>query len=360
MTASTRTNTHMPPPRIALFLSAVAWGAGCADREPDARSEYVDLYLDPGIDACGGQLASYDAFIEKVFDAWNHSAVPDDFRARVHARRRPRCDGHSCATDGNTWLFGDLGQYHEMAHVIHFALDGHSVTSLQEGMAEALGPLGGLAYRQSELASLAPDFVYKPEIDATEYGYAAAFTRFLVDHYGVDSYRDYFRRMGKVHSPDSGDFDREFENSFSEPLDDAWAEFISGPRCAFDYWYCPGGTPLTLPGSYEGIDCADPETIGFDASRLHLTPDTYSPTVVLRFLNDTDRPIRVGLENAFVYFGRCGDCAAQAAVPATLLRSNEDVEGISEQILSMSAGDYFFIVRRLGEGTTRVTLAPYE
>lgn len=341
-------------------LAAALSASACTDREPDARSEYVDLYLDPGLEVCGGQLASYDGFIEKLFDVWGGTAVPSDFRVAVHARRRARCDGHSCASPGNTWLFGDPGQYHEIGHVIHYQLDGQSVAALEEGTAEALGSLGGIAWRESQLASVSRDFLYASELSATEYPHAAMFTRFLADRHGAPSFRSFFRRMGELDHPDQHAFDSAFQDIFAESVDAAWAEFVSGPRCAYDYWFCSDPIPLALPGEFEGIDCSDERTLGFDATSTDLGPALYQPTAVLGFSNDRDRRIRIELSHAFVYFGRCGDCEAQAASPATLLESNEENPDYSQQVLSMAAGEYFLIVRQIPGGTTRVTVAPAE
>jgi hypothetical protein len=252
-------------------------------------------------------------------------------------------------------LYGDLGQYHELTHVVHFALDGESVPALKEGMAESLGPLAGIAASQSGLASLERDFLYKPSIDAAEYAQAALFTRYLVDRYGVSRFRNYFRTMGADDAPLASDFDVAFEASFGEPLDAAWPEYKSAARCAYDFWFCSGTDSVGLPYEFNGIDCANSSTLGFDASSIHWEENPYSPTAIVRFKNDADRNVRIGLEYGFVYLSRCGSCEEQANVPAHLL-SSDDSSDNSEEVLLMPAGDYAFILRAVAGGETRLTL----
>jgi hypothetical protein len=126
-----------PTSRLAHDTARTAAGAaalsGCAEHHPppDAQSEYVDLYLDDGIRACGGVLASYDHFIERAFDAWAQLA-PDDFRVRVKVDPDVGCGEHlGCAVHGKAWINAPDAQYHELAHTVTFEADGYSVPSLR-------------------------------------------------------------------------------------------------------------------------------------------------------------------------------------------------------------------------------------
>jgi hypothetical protein len=207
-------------------------GAACGDEPepprdpPDAQSAYVDLYLDEDIRACGRQLDAYDQFIERIFEVWTGSS-PDDFRVDVHVSTEPRCPSSlSCADPHGVYLATRFGEYHELVHAMHFATDGLSAPSIDEGLAEALGPGHPLAGEGYANPGLAVDVLFEKSPTASAYGPYALLTRFLLDRHGADAYRTYFRGMADPGQRAPEDFEREFELAFGEYLDLAWSEFL--------------------------------------------------------------------------------------------------------------------------------------
>ena len=122
----------------ATLILVLAVACGEDEREPDEVSEHVELYLDDDVQVCAGQLDAYDRFIERAFDVWA-GGLPEDFVARVHVTQEVPCTiSDTCATPGNAWLQQQVGQFHELSHVIVGNRDGWSNPALTEGAAEAL------------------------------------------------------------------------------------------------------------------------------------------------------------------------------------------------------------------------------
>jgi hypothetical protein len=168
---------------------------------PDAQSVHVHLYLDDGLSVCGGQLEAYDRFIEAAFDVWT-GEPPGEFRADVHVLTEPICwGGRSCAAQGAAWLHGQLSDYHELSHLIHQATDGLSAESVDEGLAEALGAFAPLAFDMSEVTRELM-FKHRPEFSTLDNFHLAVVARFLMERYGRDAYREYFRALSRRPSPE--------------------------------------------------------------------------------------------------------------------------------------------------------------
>lgn len=215
--ADRRRGTRLPAQlRWASTLLLVA----CSERQPDATSEFVDLYLHPGIEVCGGQLASYDRFIDQMFARWTGSEAPADFHCAVSAQVDGHCGDLSCASQAmnHAWLQSDFGQYHEVGHLVHFWLDGRSILALNEGVAQSVGT-NGLSERAAAFAKSTPDFLWQPKIDGTDYSLAGEFVRYLIDHHGIDPFRGFFRAM--IHAPHTeASLRTEFKNAFGLELVD--------------------------------------------------------------------------------------------------------------------------------------------
>jgi hypothetical protein len=341
---------------VPLF---VAPAIGCVDPvpAPDEQSAYVDLYLHDGIEVCGGQLDAYDRFIEHVFEFYADQS-PIDFKVDVHAEEDPDCPaGQSCARSGSVWLGADLGQYHELTHIIQGRVDGGSILSLKEGTAEGLGPAIPISYRASELSDLEPDFLFAENTADLSYPHAAAFTRFMIERWDMKSYRDFFRAVGDLEAPGEVDYRREFESAFDEPFDESWSAFVSDRRCAYDFPVCDIRTPIVLPFELHGIDCSDPETIGYDSTALDLMPAEvpYRPAKTFHLDNPESRTVTFELEYVTIYLGGCGDCDQQE--PSLVLSSSDDPDFPPIRFdLELQAGTTVFYVRARAGGITRVSI----
>lgn len=331
----------------------------CSERQPDATSEFVDLYLHPGIEVCGGQLASYDRFIDQMFGRWTGSGAPADFRCAVSAQVDGHCGDLSCASlkMNHAWLQSDFGQYHELGHLVNYWLDGHSILSLSEGAAQSVGT-NGLSSRASRLADSTPGFLWQPKIDAVDYSLAGEFVRYLIDHHGIDAFRGFYRAM--VHAPDDEvSLRTEFEHAFDLGLDQDWADFIANDQCTYQDWFCDADDAyerVTLPYERRGIDCSDDRVLGFDATAIDPRDDRFERNIVLQFTLDEPARVTIALEHAMGYFSRCGSCEEQVTAPYPLLTSEDDLSAPFPIPMDLVAGDYALIVRTRPGGVPSVSI----
>ena len=350
--------TEAAPVHAAVWLAFMAGACMLHEPTPDDESEFVDLYLEDGIEICGGQLDAYDRFVERIYEFYT-GAGPGDFRVAVHAAADPDCDeGRSCALNGTVWLRQDFAQYHEITHIMQGQVDGGSIPSLKEGTAESLGPMAPISYGVDWLADVEPDFLFASTGADVDYPRAAAFTRFVIDRWGIDSYRTFFRAMGELDTADEDDYRREFEAVFGQPLDDAWPVFLSEPRCAYDFPFCEQRNPIELPFELNGVDCSEAETLGYDATALDLPSNQvpYLPATILHLDNAAPRTVTLELEYVTIYLGGCGDCASQE--PALLLGSSDNPDFPPIRFdLDLQAGTTVFFVRSQAGGTSRVSIS---
>jgi hypothetical protein len=324
---------------------------------PDEESEYVDLYLDDGVSVCAGQMAAYDRFVEQIFEVWTGSP-PGDFRVAVHARAEGcSADIGSCATPGNAWLGSNSARYHEVVHVMHLDTDGRSALSLEEGTAEALGPTFPFATEPSTLVKLSPTFLASDSRRTLSYTTAAEFARFSIDSYGNNDFRAYFRAMGTSEDRSEQAFGEEHAAIFGESLNDAWADFTSERRCAYDFWYCDADVqPAELPYSLDGLDCASENTQGFEG--VYTAENQFLPAGLLRFDFQSDARLTLTFAHVKVQTGRCGDCTEQRS--GLLLVHDPAQEPTSEFSFDVEAGANVFIVEALPTGQPQFDLRVAE
>jgi hypothetical protein len=144
---------------------------------------------------------------------------------------------------------------------------------------------------------------------------------------------------------------------FGESLDEEWPVFLSEPRCAYDVAFCDLRHPIELSFELNGIDCTDPDTLGYDASVLGLPSNEvpYRPATILHLDNATPRAGTLELEHVVIYPGGCGDCSSQE--PALFLGSSDDPDFPPIRFdLDLQAGTTVFFVRSRSVGTPRVSI----
>lgn len=331
-------------PRSLAYASIVSL-ATCQARsvDPDAQSAYVDLYLEDDIEICAGQLAQYDRFIEQAFALWAGES-PADFRVAVHVRNRPCSDAaFSCAKPGKVWLGYHAGQYHELAHAITFATDGSSVALLGEGAAEALGPTWPDIDEPPGLTNVSMEEVFSAAPDGLEYSIGSKLTRFLLEQYGSESTRSYYRAMDAYDMPTMSEFSTEFESTFDDPLADAWLDFSSERRCPYDLSYCDDTAPaITLPYDAPNFSCDDSEVQSFEVTDS--PPEIrFAPVRIIRIDNAEPLSVVVTYGGVSVHTGRCGDCSEQGE---SEFRIN-DGSVTAEWPMELAVGQNVFIVQSL-------------
>src|SRR5205085_2844700 len=107
------------------------------------------------------------------------------------------------------------------------ASDGNSAVAVREGVAQALGPQNPLGYTAEQLLQASPDFLFKPEISATDYGIAGVFVRFLIDRHGISAFRQFFRATAEPSEQMEPVVRAAFQSSFGESLDQVWPIFVA-------------------------------------------------------------------------------------------------------------------------------------
>lgn len=254
-------------------------------------------------------MSAYDRFVVDTYDLLA-AGEPDGFHATVDVQRQPDCPDSSCASGGTARLGSERGQYHGLAHLITWQIDGRSIPSLEEGTAEALGPFAPLALPATAVAEIDSAFLYSDVLDGVDYTHGAVFVRFLIEEYGVDRFREFYRAMHGVRAPREQQFRERFAEVFGEPFSDAWTNFHSAPRCAFDYWYCEKATEIGIPFALgDAFTCGDKDTQGFEAPTVRPDEQPYGFQQVYRFTTTEPTAVTLTYSGAIVYVGDCGGCA---------------------------------------------------
>lgn len=324
---------------------------------PDEQSAYVDLYLHDGIEICAGQLDAYDRFIDRIFPFYTGEPAAE-FRVDVHVLEDPPCPrSASCTNHDAVWLRSDPAQYHELVHIMQGRVDGRSMISLFEGMAETLAPLDPFSFSARDLEGLEPDFLFATSYADVDYRHSAVFTRFAIERWGIERFRELYRALAEIDGAGEDDYRRELEATFGEALDDVWPVFVSEPRCTYNLSFCELSQPIELPFELDGIDCSEPGTLGYDASSLDLLPIEvpYLPAKILRLDNAEPRTVTFELEYVLIYTGECGDCPVQP-LPTAIMTSDTPGFPPARFDLELPSGSTVFFVRSLTGGTSRLRL----
>jgi hypothetical protein len=346
--------------RYAGWLVLIA-AAGCGDPrdEPDVQSRYLDLFLGEDIEVCGGHLEAQDRFVESAYVLWTGSDPPDDFHRDVHVDDQTPCSNKSTNRDGScvvngitAWLSTQVGEYHEVAHLITIAEDGRTAPSLLEGAAEALGPTLPIRtdVSQEHPASLAGE---RPE--DIEYVYAAVWTRFLIDRHGAPAFRAFYRAMAPPDARAFEDFERAFVDIFAEPLDAAWTEFVQEPRCGFNLPYCDVVEATQLPLTAGPFQCDEPDVLGYQGPDEPDLIHGFTPYRILQL--HLDEPERVAFAGDFLEFdfAYCGPCSRySSALRFSRDRAMLPQEGPAE--FDLPAGDFAILLRPAGDGPLRLEI----
>lgn len=328
---------------------------------PDEQSAYVDLYLHDGIEVCAGQLDAYDRFVDRIFSFYTGEPAAG-FRVDVHVLEEPpHCPRNaSCINHDAVWLRTDPAQYHELVHIMQARVDGRSMISLFEGMAETLAPLDPFSFSASDLEGLEPDFLFATsyaDYPFENYRHGAAFTRFMIERWGIERFRELYRALGEIDAAEADDYRREFEATFGEALDDVWPVFVSEPRCTYNLSFCELSQPIELPFELDGIDCSEPGTLGYDASSLDLLPIQvpYLPAKILRLDSAEPRTVTFEIEYVLMYTGECGDCSVQP-LPTAIVSYDTPGFPPSPFDLELPSGSTVFFVRAMAGGTSRLRI----
>lgn len=308
----------------ALVATAVVVDMACgepAGETPDEQSEYADLYLPDDLRACGGQMASYDRFIEWSYGIWAE-APPGSFRVNIHVGG-DKCSGNAigCAGGDDVYLEEDPQiQYHEISHAVLIANDGVSARVINEGTVSALGNQFPGIHTPMELEGHAPEEVFSSSPNFfDEYLVGGAFFRFAIEDLGSENVRDFYRALpADIEGGNTAfeDYRREFDRVFGQTLDETWTTFVSEQRCRYDFWYCDAAQTerIVLPFALDHIDCDAPTSLYFE----HDPPESgvktvYSARSLVRFEDVGSVKVAATAVNVQVMIFWCGDCSQQRA-----------------------------------------------
>jgi hypothetical protein len=320
--------------RLGIALALTSCSATPQVVPPDEQSEYVDLYLSGGVRACGGLLDSYDRFIERSFEMWAERE-PGDFHVRVEVESGVGCGGAiGCAALGRARISNADSQYHELAHTVTFDVDGYSALPLAEGVAVSFGEAITTVVSPETLQTVDMGAFFSTDADVTlRNGIGGPYMRFLLDMYGAESVRAYYRKMHEITGPDLADFSREFTPIFGESLDQSWAEFVSEPRCDYGLWFCDATEPLPLPLAVDAVDCDDDGSLGFSDDPL-VQGGNFRAWRLVQLADEGAVDLIVRYANVDVRLLWCGECADQGEADAWIGMSRTP----KERTLSLRSG----------------------
>lgn len=335
-------------PACALLLAWLAAACAAADAPSEHSGDRVTLLTYDGIEPCAGQVAFYDMFLDRALRLWTSEPPPADFHVELHVMGEDRyigsnlCpeDSTGCAflEDATAWTSRQRPGPHELAHLVTGVTDGGTAVALSEGIAEALGR--SAQYQLNAWPMRHPDeFLFDDyeEIEPIEYVDAAMYVRYLIDLYGLDAFREYYRSVDRSSTPDEiiAAYEAIFGSAYSDDAD----EFETEPRCAFQIPYCDDElVPSSLPIVVELVDnsCEDEPWLGF---RAPVGTGIYSPYQLHVLDVSATRQITISADDAVVAIGRCGlTCDEQSIVH--MFSSN----AAPEHTHVLEPGRYFVLV----------------
>ena len=343
----------------AVLVAGLCVGTAGACAPPDEErtvvaGQYVEVELDVDLDICAGQLGMYDEFVVRAASLVGRD-VPEDFIAPVHAwteRSRDQApeivqgseggiDG--VAVGGEAFILDQDADLHELGHVIYGEVLGDTIRSLQEGVAEVPAGAPGQAHVAQPSTPLG-EFLFEelPEFDATDYFHAAMFVRYVVDTYGVATYRELHRSLTEM--ADEPDRRARFGEIIGASVEEVDAEFAADTRCAYQIPWCGDffsaqALPIDID---ERLDCAAPETLGYRGPE----PERYSPYRVIRF--DLESSAGLSMVGSAVRWGlrRCGECSEQLQGGFVIAEEGEVVDATAPSF-EFPPGRYYVIAEAI-------------
>jgi hypothetical protein len=273
--------------------------------DPDVRSTYLDIFLEPSDRVCPPTVERLDAEVERLAEALGVVADPEE-RIVLHygdQAVKERCDVElevgeflmgGCTRDDGLWIAAQPGvESHELVHNLRVRDGFYGPPYWEEGLATYLGTLRPYGpYRVWASGDLRPSqSLYSPE-DPDQAGYteSAHFIAFLDRAYGSDRLRDLSRSLGEGLDP--GEAFAQILGASLESVEERWKTeadpmYELGPLCEADV--VVGADPVVLRGE---IGCDVPGVIGpgpnvhvdvFRGPRYCLeTPPDTTLTVTLR------------------------------------------------------------------------------
>lgn len=231
---------------------------------------------------------------------------------------------------------------HELAHAIVHQTWGRSISFLEEGLAETLGRASEDSIQPEHRGTSVQDMV-SDDPTHIDYPTAARFTRYLIDAYGIERYRELFTSLhhGASEKEISAGFQAAYGKSLTA-LDEEY--FLDGPRCTYQFEIC-GSEPIAVPVSWSAqvlLDCNAPTVFGRSGGLV-------SSTLTFEIASDGLYRLRSDYPLTLT---RCGDCAVQQVAVLT--------DFSIDTLVNLDAGVYSLEFAAAGEphGAVRVEIRP--
>jgi hypothetical protein len=332
-------------------MSMGAAASAACNETYEVSGRQVRVEADAGLEMCAGTVEHMDRFVER-FAAELGLPLTDepwiDYRWMEWQRflERNPCGGMPACALIRTVYSSEIPHEHELVHAAASDL-GLAHPFFVEGLATAfegnlradeltLGEVDGTTGEEEDawpdvVAVLREGYMWLP---GDYYEVAGAFTRYLIDRFGLRMYLEYYRRTWWGDSYAA--LDRDFQAVFGEPLAAAAADFkatrsdcgVAGYR--FKLLECEA-PELEWDGRrlarYFTIDCEDAAAFGQAGASVRLVHSLEVPAggryrVELRGGRDTS-----------VTLGSCGGCERQAIARVSGATRVREVE--------LPAGRYF-------------------
>ena len=239
---------------------------GCADTY-EVRGRQVVVEADAGLEMCGGTLEHMDRFVER-FAAELGLPLTDepwiDFRwlTPEHFAARNPCGGMPACALVRTVVASEIPHEHELVHSAASDL-GLAHPFFVEGLAMAFEggtrdarptddePVEGGLEVERVLEALRADYMWLP---GEYYLLAGAFTRYLIDRFGLRLHLEFYRRTWYGDSYRA--LAREFAAVFGATIEGVVLDFEAGRAdCPYSGW------------RYKLLECEAPE-VAWDGDRL--------------------------------------------------------------------------------------------
>lgn len=243
--------------------------------EPDLRSTYLDVFLDPGTRLCSPTLERLDAEVERLATALGVDTDPEERIVLYYGASsvKDRCDidfpvgefmWGGCAQEDGLWIAAQpRAESHEIVHALrlHAGLSGPRYW--EEGLATYYGTWRPyVELRVWASGSLQPSrSLRSPEPpDQAAYMESAHFIAFLDEAYGGEALRALSRSLGEGAEPGIA-----FRQELGVSLEDVEARWLVeadhmyelGPLCEEEITV--GSEPVVLRGE---IGCEVPGVLG--------------------------------------------------------------------------------------------------
>ncbi|MDC0721951.1 hypothetical protein [Nannocystis bainbridge] len=262
----------------------VWWLVGCLETA-ETRGRQVEVEADAGLQMCGGTLEHMDRFVE-WFAGASGLPLPDEPRISYrwmtpeHYARRNPCAGMPACALGRTVYATEMPHEHELVHAVASDL-GLAHPFFVEGLAMAFEggardarptddePQAGdgdkAAPMSRVLTALRGRSLWLP---GEYYFVAGAFTRYLIDRFGLDLHLEFYRRTWYADSYRT--LARAFRAVFGTTLEQTVVEFEAERADCYYSGY-----------RFKTFECEAPE-LAWDGDRLarSLTLDCEDDTAI--------------------------------------------------------------------------------